>query len=365
LHIHLRSPEMTDLLEKYYRQDLHAGGYVQRKFSPPEHSFCLTGVALCGKTALVKHYLLQKKKASYLYIDCSDIRIDTARFNAQIRSFCNTREIETVVLDNYRTELIFPSAAQLILIGRDPMDVPGLPAYRLAPLDFEEFLAFERKYDESALNDFLQLGGFPVMHKTPSEERNLLLQRTFAQALGDSGFDLLQLAARMHTQKVSAHMLYERLKTERRISKDMLYRQYERMLGAGYLHAVAKFGHPRATKKLYLCDIALKNALLFQKHFGRLFENMVLTELVKHDEETFYEEQIDFYLPASNRVILCMPFGTKEILFKKIEGAEAFIITHGVKTVEVITMSSESVLHHPFVRAEMIPFAQWALGEGE
>ena len=92
---------------------------------------------------------------------------------------------------------------------------------------------------------------------------------------------------------------------------------------------------------------------------------MVLTELVKHHAAVYYEEQIDFYLPASNRVILCMPFGTKEILFKKIEQAEAFIVTHGVFKVEVITMSSESTLHHPFVNAEMVPFAQWALSEGE
>ena len=356
---------MTDLLEKFYRQDLHAGGYVERKFSPPPHSFYLSGIALSGKTMLIKHYLLQQKKASYLYIDCSDIRIDIDLFNAQIRTFCNTREIHTVVLDNFRVTFVLPSVPQLILIARDPVEEPDFPHYQLYPLDFEEFLAFERKYDESALNDFLQLGGFPVMHKTPSEERNLLLQQTFFHALGDIGFSLLQVAARLHTQKASAYMLYERLKNERKISKDMLYRHYEQMVSTGYLHAVAKYAHPRATKKLYLCDIALKNALVFQKHFGRLFENLVLTELVKHHGDVYYEEQIDFYLPVRNRVILCMPFGTKEILFKKIEQAEAFIVTHGVRKVEVITMSSESALHHPFVDAEMIPFAQWALSEAE
>jgi len=354
---------MTDLFEKYYRQDLHAAGFVERRFSPPAHSFFLSGIALSGKTMLVKHYLLQQKKTSYLYIDCSDIRIDPERFNAQIHAFCQANAVTTVALDNYRAELTLPSVEQLILISRDPPPKEGFAHYRLSPLDFEEFLAFERKYDESALNDFLQLGGFPVMHKTPSEERNLLLQQVFAQALGEIGFALLQLCARLHTQKVSAFMLYERLKAERKISKDMLYRRFDQLVGDGYLHAVAKFAHPRATKKLYLCDIALKNALVFQKHFGRLFENLVLTELVKHHEAVYYEEQIDFYLPDANRVILCMPFGTKEILFKKIEQAEAFIVTHGVAKVEVITMSSESALHHPFVEAEMIPFSHWALAE--
>lgn len=356
---------MTELLEKFYRQDLHAPGYVERKFIPPEHSFALSGIALCGKTMLIKHYLLQRKKATYLYIDCSDVRIDADAFNDHIRSFCNTRDIHTVVLDNFRPELIRPSVPQLILIQRTADIGDGLPHYRINPLDFEEFLAFERKYDESALNDYIQLGGFPVMHKTPSEERSLLLQRTFKEALGDIGFDLLQLAARLQTQKVSAYMLYERLKGDRKISKDMLYRHYDRLVGAGYLHAVAKYDHPRATKKLYLCDIALKNALVFQKHFGRLFENLILTELIKHHDTVFYEDQIDFYLPAQDRAILCMPFGTKEILFKKIEQAEAFIVSYGVKSVQVITMSSEAELHHPFVNVEMIPFAPWALSEAE
>lgn len=354
---------MNALLEKFYRQDLHAGGYAERKFVPPEHSFYLCGITLTGKTMLIKQYLLQKKKASYLYIDCSDVRIDPETFNTHIAPFCSSHEIATVVLDHYRYGMTLPNVKQLILISQAPSTEPGLPVFCLKPLDFEEFLGFEQKFDESALNDYLQLGGFAQMHRTPSEERSLILQQRFRSVLGETGFDLLQLAAKLHTQKVSAHLLYERLKAERKLSKDMLYRVYERMLAEGYLHAIGKFDHPRAAKKLYLCDIALKNALVFQKHFGRLFENLVLTELVKQDAETFYDDAVDFYLPASDRVILCMPFGTKEILFKKIEQAEAFIVTHGVRSVEVITMSSESALRHPFVEVEMIPFAQWALSQ--
>ncbi len=356
---------MTELLEKYYRQDLHAQGFVERRFSPPAGSFALEGLPLSGKTALLKHYLLGLKKASYLYVDCADIRIDPAAFNREIGPFCRRHDIAVAVLDNYRAGLAVPDVPQLILAGRSLPDVHGLPRHRLRLPDFEEFLAFERKYDESALNDYLQIGAFPVMHRTPAEERTRVLQRTFADALGDIGFDLLVLTARLHTQKVSAHMLYERLRAERKISKDTLYRRFDRLVSEGYVHAVGKYGHPRATKKLYLCDIALKNALVFQKHFGRLFENLVLTELVKHGTPVFYEEQVDFYLPETGRIVLCMPFGTKELLFKKIEKTEAFIAAHGVERVEVVTMSSESELNHPLARVEMIPFAQWALSEGE
>ncbi len=356
------SSPMQELLEKIYRQDLHAPGFVERRFDMPQGSFTLSGLPLSGKTALIKHHLLQRPKSSYLYVDCSDIRIEAAAFNAAIASFCREHAIDTLVLDNYRETFARPSVERLILVGRTTQGF-GLPVRRLHPLDFEEFLAFERRYDEGALNDFLQLGGFPAMHRTPSEERHLLLQRTFLSALGENGFALLHAAAKVHTQKVSPYMLYQRLKTERKISKDMLYRTFERMVQEGYLHTVEKFGYPRATKKLYLCDIALKNALVFKKHFGRLFESMVLQELIKRSNHVTYAEKIDFYLPKDNRVVLCMPFGTKELLFKKIESAEAFLLTHAVRRVEVVTMSSESMLHHPFVEAEMIPFSQWALGQ--
>jgi hypothetical protein len=56
-----------------------------------------------------------------------------------------------------------------------------------------------------------------------------------------------------------------------------------------------------------------------------------------------------------------MPFGNQEMLFKKIESIEAFIITHNIARVEVVTMSTEAELKHPFVRVEMTPFALWAL----
>ncbi|MGB5965616.1 MAG: hypothetical protein WBG65_08780, partial [Sulfurimonadaceae bacterium] len=52
-------------------------------------------------------------------------------------------------------------------------------------------------------------------------------------------------------------------------------------------------------------------------------------------------------------------------LFKKIEKIEGFIISHGISKVEVVTMTNESSLQHPFVPVEMIPFSVWALTEGE
>lgn len=357
---------MEILLEEFYKQDLQTPQYIERRyFLEEETSYQLNGITQSGKSYLIKHTLLGYKKSSYLYIDCNDLRIDVSELNKSLTRFCNQNDIKTVALDNYREEITLPKVKQLIIACAEHFGYPDLETMTLYPLDYEGFLAFESRYDESALNHFFQLGGLPGMHRISAQERVRYLQRSFQDALSEIGFDILQLAANLMTQKVSAFMLYERLKAKRKISKDKLYSNLESLVTQGYLHQLGKYAHLKATKKLYLCDIAIKNALSTQKHFGRLFENMVYLEMLKQGFELYYEEEIDFYLPQQNRVVLCMPFGNQEALFKKIEKIEAFIITHGVTKVEVVTMSNESTLQHPFVPVEMIPFSVWALTEGE
>ncbi len=356
---------MENLLEEFYRQDLHAGHFVERKTQIGTQSCQLNGIAQSGKTALLKHTLLSRKKSTYLYIDCNDVRIDNTGLNTFLGDFCSSNKIECVALDNYNPGILPPNVPQLIISSELNHHFDDLENIRLYPLDYEEFLAYEHKYDSTALNHFFQLGGFPGMHRIVSDDRNRSLQKSLQFSLNEIEFALMLLAAKMTTQKVSAYTLYERLKSERKISKDVLYKSMEQLTTKGYLHQLSKFDHPRATKKLYLCDIAIKNALSTQKHFGRLFENLIYLEMLKREFELFYEEGIDFYIPEQQRAVLCMPFGNQEMLFKKIENIEAFIITHNISKVEVVTMSLESELSHPFTVVEMIPFAIWALVEGE
>ena len=353
---------MKSLLDEYYRYDLHNAGYLERKISIPEESVLIYGIAQSGKTSLIKQYLLSHKKSTYLYLDCRDIRLDISDLNTVLESFCREYKISILALDNYREEIRLFDLYQVILSCEHPVETP-YTILQLNLLDYEEFLAFEQKYDSTALSHFFQLGGFPAMHKIASEERSLYLQKTFLSALDETELAILIQATKMTTQKVSAHNLYERLKLERKISKDKLYIHLQSLYDRHYLYGLEKFNHPSAVKKLYLCDIAIKHALTLQKHFGRVFENLIYLELVKHSIECYYEEGIDFYLPSRAQIILAIPFENEHSLFKKIEALEAFIITHEVQEVIVVTMNLESTLSHPIAKIEMIPFSQWALGE--
>jgi len=355
---------MEILLEELYKVDINLNKFHFRKlFLEEDLSYQINGISQSGKTKLVKNYLLGLKKSSYLYIDCSDIRIDIDELNKNLFSVCNKNRIHTLVLDNYIDKIRVVNVPQLIICSEKRHEIEYLNKLTLYPLDYEEFLAYEHKYDSSALNHFFQLGGFPSMHKVNAHERIIYIQKTLKYALDEMEFDVLCLCAKMMSQKISPYSIYERLKQTRKVSKDKLYKSYENLHAKNYIHQLAKINHPKATKKIYLCDISLKSALSVDKHFGRLFENMIYLELLKANIECFYDDGIDFYLPENDEVILGMPFADERTLFKKIEAIEAFIFTYQIKKVTAVTMSREGNVSHPFSEVVMIPFDIWAIGD--
>ena len=354
---------MEILLEEFYKTDLHVEKYVQRKVFIDEKSYQINGISKSGKSKLIKNYLLSLKKNSYLYINCKDIRININKLNASLTSFCNRNKIDTLVLDNYHPDIKFVNVSQLLITSEIPYDIDVLEHITLYPLDYEEFLAYEHKYDSSALNHFFQLGGFASMHIVAPDERIVYLQNVLQSVLSEIEFDILCLCAKFMSQKLSAFTLYERLKLTRKISKDKLYASFELLHKKKYIHLLPKYNHARASKKVYLCDSSLKTALSIEKNFATLFENMVYLELLKSSTECYYEEGIDFYLPQENEILLCKPFVDERHLFKKLESIEAFLFAHNIKNIKVITMNKERNISHPFSKVDIIPFDIWALGD--
>ncbi len=354
---------MEILLEEFYKTDLQVEKFHQRKVTIDEKSCQINGITQSGKTKLIKSYLLSHKKNSYLYINCSDIRIDISSLNKALPPFCKQNSIDIVVLDNYKELFILPNVTQLIISSEIHYDIPSLSTLQLYPLDYEEFLAYEHKYDLSALNHFVQLGGFAHMHTISTDEKVLYLQSIMYHALDTMEFDIMKLCAKFMAQKLSAFTLYERLKPIRKISKDKLYKSYKHLQEKKYIHLLQKYAHAKATQKMYLCDTALNGALTTQKNFGRLFENMVYLELLKSKQECYYEDAIDFYLPRKDEIIICKPFVDERRLFNKLESIEAFLFTYEIKKITVITMNKEGTLSHPLSSVAIIPFDIWALGD--
>ena len=354
---------MEILLEEFYKTDLHLDKFHDRKVQIDNKSYQISGITKSGKTQLVKSYLLSHKKNSYLYMDCNDIRIDTEQLNNALNKFCQKNKIDILVLDNYKEGINFANVSQLLITTQSKLDIPALEHIDLYPLDYEEFLAYEHKYDSSALNHFFQLGGLAMMHKIYADERNIYLQSILKNTLDDMEFDILVLCAKLNSQKLSAFTIYERLKAKRKISKDKLYKSFQNLIEKKYIHQLEKFDHKKATKKLYLCDTSFKLALSLEKNFGRLFENMVFLELIKKNKKVYYEDEIDFYLPQNDEIILCKPFADERRLFKKLENIEAFLFTHSIQKITIITMTKEGSVAHPLSKVNIVSFDLWALGD--
>ena len=354
---------MEILLEKFYNTDINLEKFHDRKQFIDANSYQIYGISKSGKTKLIKNYLLTLKKSTFLYIDCLDTRIDITALNNYLPFFCSKYKIQTLVFDNYTSQINFVNVSQLIISSEIYYGFGELLPLQLFPLDYEEFLAYEHKYDSSALNHFFQLGGLPIMHKIQADERDIYLQKTLKYVLHDIEFSILSYCSKIISQKVSTFTIYERLKQIRKISKDKAYQYFFDLKAKGYIHLLEKFNYPKATKKIYLCDVSIKNSLSVEKNFGKLFENMVFLELIKSQTLCYYDDDIDFYLPKNDEIILCKPFADERMLFKKLENIEAFLFTHSIKKITAVTMNKESTISHPLATVEMIPFDIWALGD--
>ena len=354
---------MEILLEEFYKLDLSANHFVQRKLQLDEQSYQINGIAQSGKSELVKAHLLTCKKSSYLYIDLNDVRIEIEALNKELQPFCTKYKINILVLDNYTPDVNIVNVSQLIVCSQKHYPLDFLITKKLYPLDFEEFLAFETRYDSTAISHYLQIGGFAAMHKISADNRAKYIQERFAYTLSPLEFDILTLISKFTGQKISAFNIYEKLKQIRKVSKDMLYKSFETMITDGYLHQLQKLNHPKAVQKIYLCDIVFKHTLTIQKNFARIFENMIFLELFKNGVNCFYDEGIDFILPQNSEIILCMPFAEERMLFKKLESIEVFIFKNSIQKITCVTMSKEGSLSHPISQVEMLPFSEWALSD--
>ena len=354
---------MQILLEEYYQSDITPDRFYPRKRTLEGRSCQICGITQSGKTTLLKSYLSSLKKQRYLYLDCSDERIDAQSISSQLARFCRQKEIEVVALDSYTPAIKLPKASQLIIATDTPYPIEDLKQLWLYPLDYEEFLALEHRLDAGALNHYLQFGGFGFLHKIAPSSRILYMQQKLKLALSEVEFEILRHIARLQALPISAFSIYERLKQKRRISKDSIYKAFSALKSRRYIFEVAKYDHPRAVRKLYLADIYLKSALTIDKHFGRLFENLIFLELFKQGKVCYYLEGVEFYLPSSDEIILCAPFVDKRALFRRVEALEALLFTYNIRKITAVTINEEASIAHPFVSIEVVPFENWALRE--
>ena len=355
------------MLEALYNLSNKKVNLIPRKQHIDSAYTIIKGAGKTGKTSIIRQHLSTLPSTSYLYLDLNDLRIDKSTLADELIDFCYVNKIQTLVIEAYDNIVLLPNVANIILSTETDLFIDGFKNITLYNLDFEEYLAFDSRYDslDSAFTHFLQTSSYPELYYTHQDNRQKQMQNILQLSLNPLELQILIHSAKLLGQKVSAFQMFERIKQQQKLSKDMFYKTFYGLMEKGYLYWVQKFEHERATKKLYTLDFNIKNALTLQKDFSSLFETLVYLEMLKRGSEIFYADGIDFYIPKENRIVLTMPFSNEDVLFKKIESIEGFIIENGVLHVEVVTMSTETKLGLPYAVVEMMPFVQWAIIEGE
>lgn len=354
---------MTNLLEILYATEFKKPSFYPRKFSFTAKKTLLVGPKKSGKSTLIFDYLSSKKKGTFLYIDFSDLRLSQAIIFG-LPAFLEKNDITLLVLENFDFSFKIPNCTEVIITTCAPRTLEGFKRQTLYPLDFEEFIAFEkRQLDvEAIFNDYATWGTYPSVILSAKENFTKIFQDHIRLICDNElEFTILRHYALSQGVAISSYTIFNDIKVFHKISKDKFYAINKKLQDEKLLFLVEKYKAPRADKKVYLIDFAIKSVLTFEKDFIKRFENIIFLELLKNDEELYFTDLLDFYIPSQKRAIIPMPFLPPSMIHSKLARLEKDLIKYNIEKIEIITLEREEERYHDNISVEILPFWLWAL----
>jgi hypothetical protein len=316
----------------------------ERKVKLKYQNTMIIGAKGVGKTFLILKFL-ESFKGKFIYIDLNDPRekkIDLSGY-------------DLVVLENYNRFFPLPNTITFLTSTID-MDIRGFKKLYLKNLDFEEYFSFDRHQSIThSFNYFLSDGNSAELlflddfFKAKKLQENLKLM--------EFDYDILKFLFSHIGEKFSLYQIYQILKKTKKLSKDKFYNEIEKLEQEKIIFFVDKFNSSKAPKKVFSYNFGYKTALTYDKNVLGTLENMVFLEL---KDEVYYLENINFYLPEENKIILVYPFISEDTLFDKLKKLQKNL---DFDTIEVVTISNEFEITFKDKKIEIKPFWMWALGE--
>lgn len=352
-------------LELLYETIYKNNSFFDRKQSITQKKTILYGPRKSGKTHLIIDHLSHYEKGSFLYIDFSDDRLEKGLLEENLSSFIKKHPIKLLVIEHFDFSFALPKINEIILSTIFTCkDLEGFSKLTLYPLDFEEFIAFDKKHSniEHIFNLFANHGTFPqIVQYTESDHHRAMQDMLHGMLKDETAFHIYKRFCELQSTKVTLFQIYNQLKSTMKISKDKLYAITSTLIEQKLLFLVEKQGQPSAARKVFQVDFALKNAMTFKKDFLKRFENMIFLELLKRDKTIFYDDFIDLYLPDEQLAIFCIPFATDEVIQSKMKKLTHALKSLHVNKVEIITLGNEESFVLDTIHFSMLPFWDWAL----
>lgn len=352
-------------LETLYETIFKNNIFLDRKVSIENKKTLLLGPRKSGKSHLIIDHFLHYEKGTYLYIDFSDDRIDTVLVQENLESFLKKHPIKLLVIEHFDFSFELPHVEEIIITTTSTCRaIDGFSRLFLYPLDFEEFISFDKKHSniEHLFNLFANHGTFPQIVQDIDSDHHRAMQEMLHFILLDTvTFSIYKRFCELQSTKISLFQIYNQLKTGMKLSKDKLYLITSNLIDEKLLFLIEKYGQPNAPRKVFIIDFALKNALTFKKDFLKRFENMVFLELAKREKEIFYDEFIDLYLPKENLAIFCIAFATDEMIQHKMKKILHTLKALHVKKVQIVTLGNEETFSLENIHFFVLPFWDWSL----
>ncbi len=353
-----------NILDSLYLSAPANSKFFARKLQlPSSGSFEINGARGVGKTSLILDYISQLKEEEYLYIDCQEpiFALEDIDY-IEIDEFIIENGIKTVILDHYFEGFIqtLPRAKQIIILSRVKSEF-DLTSYTLYPLDYEEFLGFDKSsIPSSSFNRLLKHGTLPSIANTSNQNIKLELKSLFFERFDTNESRLILILARFHGKRVTPYKLYTYAKEYFKISKDWVYKRYQQFIKEGLIIELEDI-EKRSGKRVYMYDFVLPKYLNPLQSFPTTFDSLVVLALYKHQIEFLNSDGLGYILPKQNIIITPAPFESEEQFWKK---AHKFISRYqrkSIKRVNIVTVSSSYTFTIANIVFEAMPFFEWSI----
>jgi len=353
-----------NILEQIYEINFNKINFLERKVSISNPNTILVGSPKSGKTYLIYDYLSQFKSEQYLYIDCDDYKNDCNEIEKNLEQFISKNNINVLILENYKFDLVLPKVTSTIITTQKTNQLSGFEKFLVKPLDFEEFLLFDTKHQNTlnSFNSFLKFGNSPEIleyNEYKKQQRNFEILKLYCD--DKTQLEILLIIIKFSSEKKSLLQLFSTLKKEMKISKDKFYKTCEEFEHNKLIYVCPKYDQPKAVKKIFIFNHALIDIVSHKKNFNNLFKNMVFLELEKRYVTLFYLDNIDFYIPVENQIVLAIPFFNDLISSTIISKVIPMIEEYAIQHISIVTVSSEKSIFIGEIEAQILPFYNWVL----
>jgi predicted AAA+ superfamily ATPase len=355
-----------NILQSIYDNTLPKVNFLERKVSIEEPYTIVIGPPKSGKTYLIYDYLSRFESTEYLYIDFSDYRNKKDDIAYELDYFIQENNIKIVVFENFEFDLDLPKVTNLIITTQELYEnyPENFSTLYVPCLDFEEFLLFDMKHNSvsNSFNSFLKYGSFPeILEISESKKlnRNLEICKLYTQ--DTTKLQILFICIKFAAEKKSVFQLFNTLKKEIKISKDKFYKVFEEFLQNKIIFQCPKFDQEKAVKKIYIFNHALLDIVSYKKNFNNLFKNIVFLELQRRYEGIYYLDNVDFYLPKDDHILLAIPFFNGLLSSSVVSKILPIIQQYNIQTVTIVTISTEQTFFIEELEATVLPFYNWVL----